>query len=137
MVSKPSGRIGTQKQPTEFKTILQETVGAGKATGAGPASMPQAIAAVAFVDQPEGTAQAVRQTGDILDTLDAYRQLLTDPDANLRQIQPVVEQLEQKAGNMQTIMLNLPEKHAIRQVMNDTLIQVSQEIARFHQGDYI
>lgn len=137
MVPKPSGRIGTQEQPTEFKTILQETVGAEKAAGAGPASVPHAIAAVALVDQPEGAARAVRQTGDILDTLDTYRQLLTDPNANLRRIQPVVERLEQESGSLQTIMLNLPQGHALRQVMNDTLIQVSQEIARFHQGDYI
>ena len=137
VVSKPSGIVGTQEQSTEFNTILRETVGAEKADEAVPAAMPRAIQAVEFIGQPERTVQAVRQTGEMLDTFDTYRQLLADPNASLRRIQPVVEQLEQEAGNIQTMMLNLPQTHAMTQVMNDTLIQVRQEIERFYQGDYI
>jgi hypothetical protein len=69
--------------------------------------------------------------------LERYQQLLAKPSASLRKLQPVIEQLEQEAGRMAASMGHLPQGHALRQIMTETLIQVGQEVERFNQGEYI
>jgi hypothetical protein len=134
---KPAEKTGSRNTQAEFVEILQKTVQTkGNDTVAQPSKSPP-IRPVEFTAQPETTFNAARKTGEILDTLERYQQLLAKPSASLRKLQPVIEQLEQEAGRMAASMGHLPQGHALRQIMTETLIQVGQEVERFNQGEYI
>lgn len=134
---KPAEKAGSRNTQAEFVQILQKTVQTKSSNSVAQPSISPPIRPVEFAAQSETSFKAVRQTGDILDTLETYQQLLAKPSANLRKIQPVVEQLGQEADRMAASMNHLPRGHALRQIMKETLIQVNREIERFHQGEYI
>lgn len=121
----------------DFAQVLQQTVnqpGSGKVM---PNSTAQAVRPTGFVAPPERVVLAVNQTGEILDTLETYQQLLSSSEVTLRQIQPVVEELGSAALELESSMNQLPKGHPVKEIMEETLIQVSQEIERYNQGTYI
>lgn len=134
---KPVEKTGSRNSQTEFAQVLQKTVQTKGSNSATQPSISPPIRPVQFTARPETTFKAARQTGEILDTLETYQQLLAKPSASLRKIQPVVEQMGQEADRMAVSMNHLPQGHALKQIMKETLIQVSREIDRFHQGEYI
>jgi hypothetical protein len=134
---KPAEKTGSKNNQAEFAEVLQKTVQTKGSDSVTQPSISPPIRPVEFTDQPERTFKAALKTDKILDTLETYQQLLAKPSANLRMIQPVVEQLGQEADRMAASMNHLPQGHALREIMKETLIQVNQEIERFNQGEYI
>lgn len=134
---KPAEKTGSRNTQADFGQILQKTVQSKSSNSIVQPSISPPVRAVEFAAQSETTVKAARQTGEILDTLETYQQLLAKPSANLRKIQPVVEQLGREADRMAASMNHLPRGHALREIMKETLIQVNREIERFHQGEYI
>ena len=121
----------------DFAQVLQQTVNQPDSGNVMPNSIAQSVRPSDFAAPSEQVVLAVNQTGEILDTLDIYQQLLSSPEATLRQIQPVVEELGNEALKMESSMNQLPKGHAVKEIMEETLIQVNQEIERFNQGAYI
>ena len=134
---KPAEKAGSGNAQTEFAQILQKTVQTKSSNSVAQPSISPPIRPVEFAAQSESAYKAAWQTGEILDTLETYQQLLAKPSANLRKIQPVVEQLGHEADRMAASMNHLPQGHALREIMKETLIQVNREIERFNQGEYI
>lgn len=134
---KSSEKKGLRNEPVEFAQVLQKTVQTKSSNSVAQPSISPPIRPVESTARSETSCMAARQTGEILDTLETYQQLLAKPSINLRKIQPVVEQLGQEADRMAASMHHLPQGHALRQIMQEALIQVSQEIKRYNQGDYI
>ncbi|MGD9010343.1 MAG: hypothetical protein PVG41_20630 [Desulfobacteraceae bacterium] len=134
---KPAEKTGSGNTQAEFAEVLQKTVQTKGGNSVTQPSIAPPIRPVEFTAPPETTFKAARQTGEILDTFETYQQLLAEPSASLRKLQPVVGQLEQEADRMAASMNHLPQGHALRQIMTETLIQVNQEIERFNQGEYI
>lgn len=134
---KPAEKTGPRNAQAEFAQVLSKTVQTKGSNSVTRPSISPPIRTVEFIVQPETTFMAARQTGEILDTLETYQQLLAKPSTSLRKIQPVVKQLAQEADRMTASMNHLPQGHALKQIMKETLIQVSQELERFNQGEYI
>lgn len=134
---KPAENTGSRNAQAEFVEILQKTVQTKGSNSVTQPSITPPIRPVEFPAQPETTFKAASQTGEILDTLETYQQLLAKPSASLRKLQPVVEQLEQEADRMAASMNHLPQGHALKTIMKEALIQVTQEIERFNRGEYI
>jgi exonuclease VII small subunit len=134
---KPAEKTGSRNTQAEFAEILQKTVQTKGNNSVAQPSISPPTRPVEFAVQPETTFKAARKTGEILDTLETYQQLLAKPSANLRMLQPVVEQLEQEADRMAASMDHLPQGHELREIMTETLIQVNQEVERFNRGEYI
>lgn len=134
---KPAEKTGPRIGQSEFAQVLQKTVQTERGNSVTQTSMTSPLRQVDLSTRPETAVMAARQTGEILDTLETYQQLLSNPSTNLRNIQPVLEQLEQEANSMATSMNYLPQGHELREIMHETLIQVNQEIERFNQGVYI
>jgi exonuclease VII small subunit len=133
----PAERTGSRNTRAEFAEVLQKTVQTKGSNSVTQPSISPPIRPVEFSGRPETTFKAARQTGEILDTFESYQQLLAKPSASLRKLQPVVERLEQEADRMAASMNHLPQGHALREIMTETLIQVKQEVERFNQGVYI
>jgi hypothetical protein len=134
---KPAEKTGSRNTRAEFAEVLQQTVQTKGSNSVTQPTISPPIRPVEFTAQPGTTFKAARQTGNILDTLETYQQLLAKPSASLRKLQPVVEQLGQEADRMAASMNHLPLEHALREIMEETLIQVKQEVERFNQGEYI
>jgi hypothetical protein len=134
---KPAEKTGPRIGQSEFAQVLQKTVQTERSSGVTSTSMSTPLRQVDFSARPETAVMAARQTGEILDTLETYQQMLANPSTNLRNIQPVLAQLEQEANCVSTSMNQLPQGHELREIMHETLIQVNQEIERFNQGVYI
>lgn len=134
---KPAEKTGPRNAQAEFAQVLEKTVQTKGSNTVTQPSISPPIRPVEFPAQPETTLTAARQTGELLDTLETYQQLLARASTSLRKIEPVVEQLGQEADHMAAAMNHLPQGHALRQIMQETLIQVNQEIERFNQGEYI
>ena len=73
----------------------------------------------------------------LLDTLETYQRVLADPSANLRQVQPMVDQMKAAAGETVLLAEKMPKGHAVRGVIEETLIQINKEIIRFERGEYV
>lgn len=134
---KPVEKTGSRNTQVEFSQVLQNMVQTKDGNSITQPSISPSIRPMEFTVQTETAFMAARQTGEILDTLETYQHLLAKPSANLRKIQPIVEQLGQKADHAAASMNHLPQGHALRQIMEETLIQVKQEIERFNQGAYV
>lgn len=134
---KPAEKTGPGNAPAEFSQVLQKTEQTISRNSVTHPSLSAPIRPMAFAAPPETAFKAARQTGEILDTLEAYQKLLAKPSTSLRNMQPVVEQLGQEADRMAASMNHLPQGHALREIMKETLIQVHQELERFNQGMYI
>jgi hypothetical protein len=73
----------------------------------------------------------------LLDTLESYQRLLADPEANLRRVQPLVDQMKAQANEAQPLMAALPNGHVVKGVIEETLMHINKEIARFDRGEYV
>ncbi len=73
----------------------------------------------------------------LLDTLEAYQRVLADPGANLRQVQPIMDQMKAQVDAVSPLVRELPHGHAIKEVMEATLMHYNSEIVRFNRGEYI
>jgi hypothetical protein len=133
----PAEKADSGNTQADFAQILQKTVRREENSNVTQAPISAPLRPVEFTVRPETSVMAARQTGEILDTLETYQQLLAKPSINLRTMQPVVERLGQKADRMAASMDHLPQGHCLRQIMKETLINVNQEIERFNQGQYI
>ena len=132
-----NNKSGSTDCSSEFAQVLEQTVQKSSSTNVMPNSAAQSARPADFAAPSEQIQHAVNQTGQILDTLETYRQLLSNPKTNLRQMQPVVDELGQEMLKMETSMHQLPKGHAVKLIMEETLMQVGQEIERFNHGAYI
>ncbi len=74
---------------------------------------------------------------DLLDTLEKYQRVLANPSANLRQVQPIMDQMKTQANAVSPLVHELPHGHAIKEVIEETLMHYNKEIIRFNRGEYI
>ncbi len=85
-------------------------------------------------NQTTDAGMAVQQG---LGVLERYQQLLIDPQASLRSMQPMMQQMKKEAAELEPVMEAMPEGHPIKQVLKETLILISKEIARYNLGQYV
>jgi hypothetical protein len=134
---KPAEKAGSGEARAQFAQILQNTVRSESGNSVTRPFSSAPLHAVEFTVRPEIAVRATQQTGEMLDRLETYQQLLAKPTTSLRKIEPVVEGLRQEADRMAASMDHLPQGHSLKKIMKETLIQVNQEIERFNQGEYI
>ncbi len=81
-------------------------------------------------------AATIEGAGKILDILDAYRAKLADPSVSLRDIKPLVEEMEAKQKDLASVSDALPENDGLKEILNRVLVDLSMETVRFNRGDY-
>lgn len=73
----------------------------------------------------------------LLDTLEKYQKTLADPKADLKQLQPMVDQMRITAHHTENWVCKLQGDHGLKGVIEEALIQMNKEIVRFDRGEYI
>ena len=80
---------------------------------------------------------AIDRTENLIGLLDQYRHKLADPSATLKQIDPIVREIDQEAEILTLVLDTLPDNEGIKRIINETLVTASTEVTKFYRGDYI
>jgi len=73
----------------------------------------------------------------LLGLLDEYHRKLADPQVTLKNIYPLINQMELEKENLIPVLNSLPDGDRLKDILNQTLITSSLEIIRFNRGDYL
>ena len=86
--------------------------------------------------ETQGAEQTVVARSEaLLDLMDAYREKIADPQFSLKQIYPLIQQLENGRDQLAPLLDSLPEGD-LKQVVNEVLVTAATEIFKFNKGDY-
>ncbi len=78
------------------------------------------------------------QTDKLLGLLDAYSSKLVDPNISLKNIAPVVEEINNNAGSLLKETQNLTDSDInLKHIATHTIVTAQTEYLKFHRGDYI
>jgi len=124
----------------DFQTILKQTV--GSTAGEKPPTRvanPFGVPSVRPIVKPD--AEAVLPLADridrLVDRLENYRLKLADPQASLKSIQPLLDDMAASSEKLAPKLENLEEGDPLKDILNRSLVMVSLEITRFNRGDYL
>ncbi len=133
----------TNPQPPadqEFGTILKESVENSKKEVTGPRP-------TTFINPLNGVQMSPSSTFDkqftldrienLIGLLDQYRHKLADPGITLKNIDPIIRQIDQETENLAPVLDSLPEGEELKNIINQTLVTASLEVTKFYRGDYI
>lgn len=136
------GPSSSQPKPeADFAKALAEA----EAKAEGPTNQTPAIsAAVTLMGMsPVGAILANSQinpqslVNKALGVLDSYSQALADPQQSLKQISPLVKDLENEARNMERLSQSLPPGHGLKPVAESLAVLATVESMKFNRGDYV
>lgn len=87
--------------------------------------------------EPVPEVSASTTAHGLLNALERYQNLLTDPQASLKSIAPAVDDMRTLSKKASPILDDMPEGHPIKSVTREALLEVSKEIERFRAGYYV
>ncbi len=137
----PSVNRPEETQGDDFKSILEDKMASPPVEDndeTRPSSGAEMIPDIAFPTVPPASdGDLVGQVEDFLDTLENYQQKLMDPDTSLKELSPLVEQIQSEGENLADALEGLQADDGMRDILSQLLITSSLEMIRFNRGDYI
>jgi hypothetical protein len=124
----------------DFGTVLKETVERPSQPAPEPRLCSVAPCATVTSCHPTikpDTGLLVERVGELLDTLDVYRQKLADSRYTVRDMYPDIERFSQQSRDLMPVADSLPEDDGLKDVLNQTLMTATLEAIRFYRGDYV
>jgi hypothetical protein len=125
---------------TDFQTILKQTVGC-TAGDKQPdrVAQPFSIQSVRPIVKPDAEAALplMDRIDRLVDRLEDYRLKLADPQASLKSIQPLLNDIAASSDNLAPKLDHLDEGDPLKDILNRSLVMASLEITRFNRGDYL
>lgn len=119
---------------TSFSQIMEKAVmECEKLQASMGAEACQAVAATTSSELPP----LWHQIDGLLSCLDEYGQSLADPNATLKQIGPLVDQLEQEASRITDQMNQGQIKGDLAELAEQAVAQAQVETIKFRRGDYV
>ncbi len=124
----------------EFGRILKETVENTQKSDAG-------LRQTAFVNPLASVWRTARGSADpefaidrienMIDLLDQYRHKLADPQMNLKQIDPIINEIARENDSLASLADSLPAADELRGILERTMVTASLEVTKFYRGDYL
>jgi hypothetical protein len=81
--------------------------------------------------------QTVKHIDEILSIIESYQRQMADPQASLKDIYPVVQQMEKKTTELIPSLESLPTEDKLKDILNRALVASTVEIIKFNRGDYV
>ena len=133
----------TNSQPAanqDFSSILKERVektnsevkGTRQTTFINPLNGVQMSASSTFDKQ-----FVLERIENLIGLLDQYRQKLADPGVTLKNIDPIIKEINLETDKLSPAIDSLPQDGELKELMNQTLVTASLEVTKFYRGDYI
>ncbi|UCF56086.1 MAG: hypothetical protein JSW15_08245 [Deltaproteobacteria bacterium] len=124
----------------EFGAILNEHIENSSKTDAGTKSPPitNTISEIqSDPSPPVGKNPIIDRTETFLDILDEYHQKLGNPQFILKDIYPLINEMEAQNEGLIPVLNSLPDGDELKDILNQVLITSSLEIIKFNRGDYL
>ena len=124
----------------EFGTILKESVENSKqdVTGTRRTTFINPLSGVQMSTSSNFDKQyAIDRTENLIGLLDQYRHKLADPGITLKNIDPIIREIDRETDNLAPVLDTLPEGEELKNIINQTLVTASLEVIKFYRGDYI
>jgi hypothetical protein len=121
----------------KFAKVLNETVQKTAETQVQRAPLAGPVARPEMFIHAETTSPHWQATDGLLNAMESYQKLLTDPSASLRAIEPIVNKMKELSQSAQSVIGELPQGHPVKAVAEEALVHMSKEIERFNAGLYI
>jgi hypothetical protein len=86
---------------------------------------------------PAQNGSIIERVENLLNILDEYQQKLNNPHFSLKEIEPLVKQMENEKQNMAPVLDSLVEDDGLKDILNHALVTSSLETIKFNRGDYI
>jgi len=86
---------------------------------------------------PAQNESIIDRVENLLNVLAEYQQKLKDPHFSLKEIDPLVKQMEKEKENLAPVLDSLVEDGGLKDILNKTLVTSSLETIKFNRGDYI
>ena len=84
----------------------------------------------------ENASKVVERIYKLLEVLDNYRGKLGDPRMSLKEVDPVVKQLETENESLKPLLESLADGDTLKEILNDALVTASLEVIQYKRGDY-
>lgn len=84
---------------------------------------------------PAQSGSIIDRVENLLNILDEYQQKLKDPHFSLKEIEPLVKQMEKE--NLAPELDSLVEDDGLKDILNQALVTSSLETIKFNRGDYV
>lgn len=86
----------------------------------------------------DGKAEVIEQSDKILNLLDDYAMKLADPTRSLRDLGPLVDDIEKAVGSIETkAVKNIHNDKALEGFIKDLSVTANVAVYKFHRGDYV
>ena len=124
----------------EFGSILKESVENVKKEVTGPrqTTFINPLMGVQMSTPPKFDEQfALDRIENLIGLLDQYRNKLADPAITLKNMDPIIRQIDQETENLAPVLDSLPEDENLKNIFNQTLVTASLEVTKFYRGDYL
>jgi hypothetical protein len=124
----------------EFGRILKETIGNTEKSESGPRQTAFVNPLTAVWRTTQGSPDpglAIDRVENMIDLLDQYRHKLADPQMNLKQIDPIINEIARENDNLASLANVLPDADELKSLLERTMITASLEVSKFYRGDYL
>ena len=123
---------------SEFSTILEESLGNGSNTKAieEQGSRIEGISKPQFDLLSKVESPTIDQVENYLNILSEYQEKLGNPDVSLKELSPLLDQMNEEKGKLSSALDSLPNEDGLKEIANETLIISSLETIKFNRGDY-
>ena len=136
--TKAVGKLAGKKSFTAF---FEESVAKSSEQIDARAMQPPAVSRIDEIRltsvSPTEKIPIVNRVEKILDVLDEYRVKLGDPKVTLKEIYPLIGELDAHEKSLIPALNSLPDEDDLKEILNQVLITSSLEVIRFTRGDYI
>lgn len=127
-------------QGTDFGTVLKNEVEKSSELKSGPQQM-SPISSISPIQlnalSPAQNESIIDRVENLLNVLDEYQQELNDPHFSLKEIDPLIKQMEKEKENLAPVLDSLMEDDGLKDILNQALVTSSLETIKFNRGDYI
>lgn len=123
---------------SEFNTILEQSLGNVSSTKAieEQGSRIEGISKSQFDLLPKVETPTIDQVENYLNVLNEYQEKLGNPDVSLKELSPLLDQMNKEKGQLSSALDSLPNEDGLKEILNETLIISSLETIKFNRGDY-
>jgi len=127
-------------QGIDFGAVLKNEVEKSSELKSGPQKM-SSISSISPIQlnmlSPAQNGSIIDRIENLLNVLDEYQQKLKDPHFSLKEIDPLVKQMEKEKENLVPVLDSLVEDDGLKNILNQALVTSSLETIKFNRGDYI
>jgi len=127
-------------QGTDFGSVLKNEVEKSSELNSGPQKM-SSISSISPIQlnmmSPVQKGSIVDRVENLLNVLGEYQQKLKDPHFSLKEIDPLVKQMEKEKENLAPVLDSLVEDDGLKDILNQALVTSSLETIKFNRGDYV